>query len=110
MLFDLPEVAGGGIGGSSFFLSSIIPLDGRGRAVLAHLLVEETKELILDLAAVQNSPSGEFYWEVVVELLVMVASKTVVVEHYYLCTVKYRNQQTYDSNSEYCFQTMNCLL
>lgn len=109
MLFDLPEVAGGGIGGSPFFLFSIIPLDGRGGAVLAHLLVEEAKELILDLAVVQNSPSGEFYWEFVVELLVMVAS-TVVVEHYYLCTVKYRNQLTYNNNSEYCFQTMNCLL
>lgn len=36
MLFDLPEVAGGGIGGSPFFLFSIIPLAGGGGAVLAH--------------------------------------------------------------------------
>jgi len=47
-------------------------------AVLALLLEEEAKELILDLVAVQNSPSGEFYWEVVVEALVMVALTTVV--------------------------------
>ena len=50
--------------------------------VLALLLEEEAKDLILDLAAVQNSPSGEFYWEVVVEVLVMVALKMVVVELY----------------------------
>jgi len=50
--------------------------------VLALLLEEEAKDLILDLAAVQNSPSGEFYWEVVVEVLVMVALKMVVVEPY----------------------------
>jgi len=30
-------------------------------AVLALLLEEEAKELILDLVAVQNSPSEEFY-------------------------------------------------
>lgn len=50
--------------------------------VLALLLEEEAKDLILDLAAVQNSPSGEFYWQVVVEVLVMVALKMVVVEPY----------------------------
>jgi len=52
-------------------------------AVLALLLEREAKELILDLAVVQNSPSGEFYWEVVVEALVMVAL-TMVVEVPYL--------------------------
>ena len=47
------------------------------------LLEEEVKDLILDLVVVQNSPSEKFYWEVVVEVLVMVAL-TMVAEALYL--------------------------
>ena len=47
------------------------------------LLEEEVKDLILDLVVVQNLSSEEFYWEVVVEALVMVALM-MVAEALYL--------------------------
>lgn len=53
-------------------------------AVQALLLEEEAaaEGLILDLAVVLNSLSEEFYWEVAVEVLVMVVVKMVVEELY----------------------------
>lgn len=53
-------------------------------AVQALLLEEEAaaEGLILDLAVVLNSLSEEFYWEVAVEVLVMVVAKMVVEELY----------------------------